>query len=135
MKKDEDFLLTIERDYLHKILSKISLITEIPIEILKSKEKPDEIVIARHLYFYLAFSEKPFKLSFTKIGSLVNRDHATVMYGIKKIKEAIEIRFLPVTTSLEEFYTIKNIYNKYTLIWEYPSLLELLREGKKLQPS
>ena len=62
----------------------------------KTKERP--FVSVRHIYFYLC--RKHTKSSYKYIGSLVNRDHATVIYAFRKFngyltkEEKAEIDFL-----------------------------------------
>ena len=64
------------------ILNYVSDKTKIPIEALQSKFKGREVADARYVYFRRA--KKCTKESLFKIGGLVNRDHATVLHGIKE---------------------------------------------------
>ena len=49
---------------------------------IAEKTRRREVVWLRNIYFY--FAKKHTKASLEKIGKLVNRDHATVLHGIKK---------------------------------------------------
>jgi len=61
--------------------------TELGINIINlgTKTKETEYVFARYLYFFAL--KHLTKLSTTAIGHKLNRDHATVLHGIKRIKE------------------------------------------------
>lgn len=77
---------------LKKILEDVSDKTGIAIETLKSDWRKREVVDARFLYYRLA-KENTKNNSLTRIGSLVNRDHATVTSGLKQaysVRELIE---------------------------------------------
>ena len=52
--------------------------------------KTRDIVEARYIYFYRA--RKLTNASYERIGRLVNRDHSTVIYGIKQVDDVREIR-------------------------------------------
>lgn len=55
--------------------------------VLKSKTRSRDMAYARAVYYKLAKKHTVQPLS--KIGKLVNRDHATVLYGLKLFDEAI----------------------------------------------
>lgn len=61
----------------------------VSIELLKSKDRREYVVRARDVYYYLSY--KSTKTSFDAIGKLVNRHHATVMHGSKKIDNFIDV--------------------------------------------
>lgn len=133
MKKDESFLTTTEKEYLEGIMYKISEITNISVEQIKDTPRiSEEVTTARQLYFYAAKRLRPFVLSSTKIGALVDKDHATVLHGIKKINEAIEIKYKPVMEQLKILNIIRTTYSEYRLVWEMPKLTTLLIENKTM---
>lgn len=77
---------------LKSILSDVSSKTGISIDALKSKSRFRQIVDARCIYFRRA--KEITKLSYASIGFEVNRDHATVIFGLNKaytIREVIEL--------------------------------------------
>ena len=58
-------------------------------EEIRKKSRKHTLVLARHLYFYLA--KRFTKLSLAQIGQYMGgRDHATVLHGIRKITNLIE---------------------------------------------
>lgn len=72
------------------VLLEVSQAAKIPVEILKTKTREREIVEARQIYFVRA---KLFtKASLAAIGKLVNKDHATVLHGIKTVNNVIELK-------------------------------------------
>lgn len=64
---------------------------------IDTKERRRKFVYARFIYYDL--SREYSDASTTKIGALVNRDHSTVLYGLKQAK---------ILKSYEDF---KNIFN------------------------
>lgn len=72
-----------------QILQRVSRETDISIEALKSKSRVREISDARKVYFRAC--REFTKASLANIGSLVNRDHATVMHGERVAREIPEI--------------------------------------------
>jgi len=104
MKFKEEDLSEPEIQYLSKVLEIIAKVTNVPINFLKAYTRNKEIVaLTRQLYFYLANNHKPFTISFSKIGAPVDRDHATVMHGIKTIKNHISVGDKLVIGYLYEF--------------------------------
>ena len=53
-----------------------------------SKLRKKDFVNCRHMIFYMC--RKHTKMAYEKIGELVNRNHATIMHGEKKIKNELE---------------------------------------------
>ena len=90
---------------LGSILSEVSGVMKVPIDSLKSKTREREVAVARQFYFKRA---KQFtKASLKMIGELVNRDHATVLHGIKVVDECPSIR-----DTYEEMFEGKKIERK-----------------------
>ena len=58
---------------------------EIEESTLKSKNRKREVVDAR--FMYMAFGERYTKNSLSKIGSLVNKNHATVLYAKCQVRD------------------------------------------------
>jgi len=84
------------------ILKEVSMKSRISIELLKGKARDREIVEARQFYF--ARCRDKTKSSLTRIGSLVNRDHATVLYGIRVVNNTLYkdyLRFFRESKSTE----------------------------------
>lgn len=85
---------------LNKLLHIISEETDINISTLKSCSRKRHIVEARYIYFFLARKLTDFSLS--DISSLLNKNHSTVLYGIKTVNDISEIKQQALL-----------IYNKY----------------------
>lgn len=93
---------------LQTILNIVSEVTEIPVDNLKAKCRQREIVLARNIYFKFArhFTNK----GLTPIGIEVNRDHATVLHGIKTLHQDLETNFLECNKLVSTCY--KQLVNK-----------------------
>jgi len=105
MKYTEKDLSPMELQYLTKILEITSKLTGVTIEEFSQRTRGKEsLALARQLYFYLADKYKPFAIHIGKFGVPVDRDHATVLYGIKTIKKFIDIKDKAVITYIHEFY-------------------------------
>jgi len=75
---------------LGSILIEVASVMQVSIELLKSKTRERDIAVARQIYFKRA---KLFtKASLSKIGAMVNRDHATVIHGINVVDECPTVR-------------------------------------------
>lgn len=72
-----------------QILQRVSKETDISIDALKSSSRMREISDARKVYFRAC--REFTKASYFNIGSLVNRDHATVMHGERCAREIPEV--------------------------------------------
>jgi chromosomal replication initiation ATPase DnaA len=85
---------------LKRILKAVSEVTLISEEDILSKSRLKETVLARHLYCYFACEKTRYSLK--SIGTLINRDHASVIHGNKRI--LYELEYYP-----EVKYIIKRI--------------------------
>lgn len=72
-----------------ELMYRVEYITGITIEMMRGKKKNKEIVMARHIAMYLIREFTPLNLSM--IGRYFNRDHASVIHAVKKIKYEKEI--------------------------------------------
>jgi len=66
------------------IIGTVSLYYDIPVETMKKKTRKQEVVFARQLSFYLG--KQYTKLSLYSLGKFFDKDHATVLHGIKMIE-------------------------------------------------
>lgn len=73
---------------LKRILKAVSEVTLISEQDILTKSRLKEIVFARHLYCY--FSCEKTRYSLKSIGKLINRDHASVIHGNKRIIYELE---------------------------------------------
>ena len=86
--------LGLTEDYEEHILSMDALARavannfKIPIGDLKGKSRIKEVTIARHIAMYM--SHKILKKTLEEIGKFYDRDHTTVIHGVKKIEEQIK---------------------------------------------
>jgi len=132
MRTDKKSLTDIENEYLYKILKQVSVVAEISIDAMQGKSRKPEIVIARQLYCYLAYTLKTFNVSYARIGSFICRDHTTVIYSIKKVEDAIDVQDAPIMRVLHVFAVDNLMYNKYELVWTMPKLTDLIKNGETL---
>ena len=70
---------------LEEILNAVSVETGIDTETLKSRSREANVNMARQIYFYIAREETT--RSYREVGSIVNRDHATVLYAHRKLAD------------------------------------------------
>ena len=71
------------------ILNSVAHFFAISEDEIKGAKKPRPIAEARKVYFYL--SRRLTKYSFNSIGDLVNKDHATVMHGVKSCSQLMDV--------------------------------------------
>lgn len=93
-------------------LNRIKAITEelTGIEDISTFKKPFDTVCARFLYYALCryYSNKHKYVSLGKIGKCINRDHSTVIYGLKKYD---------VLAEYNDFPYIKEYKKGVSIIW------------------
>lgn len=73
------------------ILSLVSAITEIPIYQIKSSGSKNPIPFTRFLTAYMMWKYLP-EARVVGIGSVLNKHHSNITYGIKKIKDFIKYK-------------------------------------------
>lgn len=61
----------------------------IPIDELKSKSRKREIVTARSVYWYYLWKRR---FTYEEIARIFNMNYSTVIYGVKKINDFIELK-------------------------------------------
>ena len=71
-----------------KLIVKVCEFYDISLEDLKGDSRKGHLVEARQIIFYIF--RKHFKYSFSEIGEMFNRTHATVLSGVNKISDYIE---------------------------------------------
>lgn len=134
MKFDPDYLFPSERNYLDTVLNKVFILTGVPIKIIRGDTRHRKVIIARHLYFYIANKYKPLELSLDRIGSLINsKDHASVLHGINKIKNDIETNYKPTITILNKYKELSLITSEYKLSWKTVDLINSLKTGEEIK--
>ncbi len=87
------------------IVDTVSKVTCVSLQDLENDSKKRRLVIARHLcFFYLRkYTDK----SLSEIGTLFNRDHTTVMHGIKTVGDLVYIKDKELAATMfkiEEFF-------------------------------
>ena len=98
------------KDHVHmdkevvNIVSKVQDATGISYSQMRSKNRERETVLARQYAMYRIY-DNLYHLGYTitAIGKMFNRDHATVLYGIKQMREALEVND----------YLVKKIHERY----------------------
>ena len=69
----------------------------ITFEDLQMKNRSETILLVRQIFMYLARTNE--MLGYKKIASLLDKDHSTCIWGVKKVKSYIEVedqRFMDV---------------------------------------
>lgn len=79
----------------HVILRCVSEHFGVPINTIRSERRDEATVTARHVAFYLC---EETGRSFKSIGRHFDRDHTTIMFGVRKIKAALKDDRVLVTT-------------------------------------
>ena len=89
---------------LDNILSAVSIVLNIPIFNIMSKSRLGDLPDARKIYCIIAKDYT--KKSLSVIGELVNIDHATVLFAIKKARgfldRKVEVEFINTYNSVKE---------------------------------
>lgn len=96
---------------LKRILEAVSEVTLISENDIISKNRLQEMAFARHLYCYFACEKT--RNSLKSIGKFINRDHATVIHGNKKILH--ELEYYPEVKHIVKRidFKLKNIDEKW----------------------
>lgn len=77
------------KNSLKDILNQVSRVMNISVEEMQGKDRHQEIVRARHFYFKRCKELRAGSLA--EMGKLINKDHATALYSIKKVSEVYEL--------------------------------------------
>ena len=101
---------TIKKLTLHQILLRTAKIHKLDKKVLLKKTRLRKIVICRYHFFKIA-NEKYF-YSLSNIARFVNKDHSTVLYGIKQINN-VNGMLTDYNQFVSRFYGIKNEINYY----------------------
>ena len=59
-----------------------------------------ELVFSRYLIYYQLRKQG---LTFARIGKIMNKDHATIVHGVAKLKNDLETKFEPVYSNFKKF--------------------------------
>ena len=78
-----------ESDKLHDILQVVSVYTGVPVEVIKSKERKGESVVARHLFCYIAKNHVS-RFNEYVIAEVINRDRSNIYNSVTKVKDRID---------------------------------------------
>lgn len=103
------------KDYAHmdkevvNIVSKVQDATGISYSQMRSKNRERETVLARQYAMYRIY-DNLYHLGYTitAIGKMFNRDHSTVLYAIKQIREALQINDYLVTKIHQRYGELEN---------------------------
>lgn len=72
------------------LLELISETCNVPIGKITGKDRTRHVVIARHLYCYIM--REYYKSSLLTIARSINKDHTTVIYCLRQIKDLLDIK-------------------------------------------
>lgn len=92
------------------VLSMISNILGVPVDVMKGRKRDAHIVGARQLYCW--FAKKYTNCGLKTIGREIRRDHATALYSIKIVNDMIETRNQDYMTRFE--HVRKNFEKNWT---------------------
>lgn len=110
----ENYEITIEKIYFNKNLNLANIIeicskaTGITMQELYSPSRLRSIVQAR--MFYFKYAREYSVLPYSVIGKTLNRDHTTVLYGIRKINNLLSLKHEKYLRNINE--TIENMLNE-----------------------
>lgn len=112
-------------------LRKICEFYGIDYEQTKGKSRDQIFVRARFMYFYMVKTRYKNKYSLKEIGYLVNRDHASVIHGIKTIKQDIEENYKGALSDYQAINERVNTTNFKAIIRE--SKLKIKHHEEQIQ--
>ncbi len=70
------------------IIAVVAAIFDLPLQSMYSKRRDTRAYKAKFAAYYLAYTYTEY--SFPQIGRVFNKDHTTIMHGVKRCKELIE---------------------------------------------
>ena len=101
---DLDFRITIYNKTPAQIHSAVYWAAGVNTELIMSKSRKDEVVIARDILFkYYRNKKLPLKV----IGKKFNKDHATVLNGLKRLQNDIDTNY---HTTMDIIYRINEYF-------------------------
>lgn len=77
-----------EKQFAEKIIIEVSLITEIKVSLIKSKSRNEDVCSARFICSTLI--KEYTKLSLSKIGLVLNRDHSTIIHHLQETEYRLD---------------------------------------------
>jgi len=101
---------TIKKLTLQQILTRTAKIHKLDKKILFKKTRLQKIVICRYHFFKIA--KEKYLYSLSNIARFINKDHSTVIYGIKQISN-VNGMVKDYNQFVCEFYGIKNQLDYY----------------------
>jgi hypothetical protein len=115
------------------ILEAVCFVMGQDIERVKAKGRYRELVICRHLYYYLA--KYYYGARLRQIGHITNTDHTSVIHGIKLINDLISINdesIKDVIPAIQEYISQRYQSDKKMTVYipydvNLPELAELLQ--------
>lgn len=115
------------RAHLNVVLKKANQFFE---DDLSRKTRTRQMAYYRYVYFYVAKKMFGDKISLTDIGLSVNKDHATVIYGIKKVESSkvFDPQLHTLLRSFLEYCSSKDEENKDILEYARKMDIESLTE-------
>lgn len=95
---------------------------------ITGKSRKAEVVIARHIYCYV--SKYKTNLPLKHIGYVINRDHSSIIHGIKSIDNYLSIRYKEVVKKYNLVIDKIEENNYNSLIVQDVNLLKLTKNYK-----
>ena len=80
-------------DMMDEMVNDISIALGVDVELMISSTREQQVTIPRQIliYFLILRFNIPLNVSLNKIGTLINRHHATVIYSKKSVENALEV--------------------------------------------
>lgn len=72
------------------VLKTVCECLQVPTSAVLSKSRIREVVDARHFVMWI-MCRQPSRLTYGKIGKMMNRDHATVLHAKRKVDEVVSV--------------------------------------------
>lgn len=113
--------------HLNVILNKANAFFE---EDIRDKKRTRQLAYYRYVYFYIAKKMFGDSISLTEIGKSVGKDHATVIYGVKRVEESekYDKNLYSIMRSFLEYCSIEDEENKDILEFAKKLDIESLTE-------
>jgi chromosomal replication initiation ATPase DnaA len=111
------------------ILSICSDVLNIPEAEIKGKSRKSKVVIARHIYCYIAYHKT--ETVSEKVGLVINRDHSTVIHALKKISGFLDVKDITVTSQYNKIIKEMVVKHYNSLVVQDVNLLNLSQNYTK----
>lgn len=124
-------MIEIKKDYMAALLKHISDTLQIPVHAIKSKSRKPDLVLARHIFCYLAKHSSDYNLTLHEIGNFIGRDHSLVCHAEHRINNDIDVKYKPTLSALNKVQYQK--VSSYLLTYKPINLVNLIKNNQRLE--